>query len=263
MTTNIYDGDAKCMATDSRWSIEYGSWLFYLDDTGYEKIERCNGVALMFAGRGKKIQEYKDWIRSKPEDASNMPDVKGMSVCMVDEASGAVEFAKHQDIEAGNVRCAGSGARWAFNCWSDNKCAKTAVNTAMSRDFFSGGPVKYIDFANPATNLVSYAAQNQLTIETITKNILQRGIAMKIHAIPPGTPNLPFAKVDAAVAAQVDSGSASAANDDERAARAAVEQLVAAGKLGATAPCDGMHNDWSEDDKADFQRALGKMFRWK
>jgi hypothetical protein len=250
MTTNIFDGNARVMATDSRWSIEYGSWLLYLDDTGYEKIERCNGVALMFAGHGKKIQEYKDWIRSMPDDDSNMPDVKGMSVCMVDEEAGTVDFAKHQDIESGNVLCAGTGARWAFSCWTDNKCSKRAVETAKSKDYCSGGVVKYIDFARGETNLAAYNAEVQLTIEMISRNILQRGISMKIQATPTGTPNLPFATADGAA-------------NDEREARRAIAELVAAGKLGATAPCDGMHNDWSESDKTDFKRALGKMFRWK
>lgn len=238
------------MASDSRWSIEYGSWLFYLDDTGYQKIERCNGFALMFAGHGKKIQEYKNWIRSMPEDDSNMPDVKGMSICMAEEATGIVEFAKHQDIESDNVLCAGSGARWAFNCWSENKCSKTAVETAKSKDYCSGGEVKYIDFKTLDTNLKNYHAEAELTIELISRNIIQRGIAMKIQTNTPGVPNLPFPKAEGAA-------------NDESVVRAQAAELVAAGKLGATAPCDGMHNDWNESDKANFKRALGKMFKWK
>jgi hypothetical protein len=50
MTTNIYDGNAKIMACDSRWSIPYGNWVFYLDDSGYEKIHRHTSYSLMFAG---------------------------------------------------------------------------------------------------------------------------------------------------------------------------------------------------------------------
>jgi hypothetical protein len=251
MTTNIFDGNARVMATDSRWSIEYGSWLFYLDDTGYEKIERCNGFALMFAGRGERIQEFKDWIRSNPAPESEMPAVKGMSVCMVEEATGEVAFQKHQDIESGNVLCAGSGARWAFDCWSKNRSSKQAVESAKIKDYCSGGEVKYIDFANNDTNLFSYNAESQLTIQTISTNIFQRGIAMKIQATPVGTPNLPFTKADATAA------------NDEQLARAEVGALVANGTLSATAPCDGMHNEWSADDKANFKVALGRMFGWK
>lgn len=239
------------MATDSRWSIEYGSWLFYLDDTGYDKIERCNGMALMFAGHGKKIQEFKNWIRSNPTDDSLMPAEKGMSVCMVSEDTGTVEFQKHQDIDSDNVLCAGSGARWAYGCWTSNKCSKLAVETAKSKDYCSGGEVKYIDFANKDTNLVAYHAEAQMTIETISNNIYQRGISMKIQATP-GTPNLPFPKAEGSNAA-----------NDEAVARSEVGILVANGTLSATAPCDGMHNDWSQDDKVNFKRSLGKMFGWK
>jgi hypothetical protein len=251
MTTNIFDKNSAVMATDSRWSIEYGQWILYLDDTGYEKIERCNGVALMFAGLGPKIQEYKDWIRSKPTDFSLMPDVKGMAVCMVHEASNNVTFRKHQDIEANNVYCAGSGARPAYSCWLDNKCSKTAVESAKLKDHYSGGEVKYVNFGTSETNLHAVFPQVQMTIQTITDNIIQRGIAMQIHATPTGTPDLKLAKASSGVV------------NDEQAARAEMASLVAQGKLSATAPCDGMHSDWSEEDKTAFRAALAQMFGWE
>jgi hypothetical protein len=255
MTTNIFDGNAKVMASDSRWSIEYGPWLFYLDDTGYEKILRHNGFSLMFAGNGRKIQEYKDWIRSNPPDDSSMPNEKGMSVCMIEDATGEVVFQRQQDINSENVLCAGSGARWAFGCWIQNKCSKQAVKTAKSKDVCSGGDVKYVDFAQGAvaTNVVTYTVQKELHIDTVTKNILERGNAMKIQALPPGTPDLPFNKADGILDVA----------QNEQAARAAAKALAASGQLTATAPCAGMHNDWDQDDRAEFKKALGKMFNWK
>lgn len=252
MTTNIYDGNKKVMATDSRWSIPYGPWLFYLDDTGYEKIERCGGYSLMFAGDGLKIQEYKDWIRSAPADDSAMPQEKGMSVCMIEDATGLVSFQNHQDIDSENVLCAGSGSLWAFDCWKENRCSKQAVETAKSKDSRSGGDTKYIDFATPATNLLPAAGQSDIRIEAVTRNILKRGIAMKIQTVPTGVPNLKFAKASAANA-----------DYDEATARAEAAKIAAAGQLSATAPCAGMHNDWSADDKSQFKMALGKMFGWK
>lgn len=250
MTTNIFDGNSLVMATDSRWSIEYGSWLFYLDDTGYSKILRLNGMALMFAGYGKKIQEYKDWIRSNPSDFSAQPDVKGMSVCMIEEATGSVEVKEEQDIDTNNVLCAGSGARPAYGCWTTNKCSMRAVESAKLVDPCSGGDVRYVNCSTSATNVLDYFAEEQLTIETISSNIINRGIAMKIRTTPMGTPDLPFPKA------------AGDAANEEQIARTEVASLVASGKLSANAPCDGMHNDWSEDSKKNFQRALGKMFGW-
>jgi hypothetical protein len=249
MTTNIFDGNTSVMATDSRWSIEYGQWLLYLDDTGYEKIERLNGRALMFAGRGLRIQEYKTWIRSQPADFSSMPEVKGMCVCMVDEATGTIIFQKHQEIEANGVLCAGSGARAAYSCWLLNKCARQAVESAKAKDPCSGGEVKYINFAKSETNIADVYPHSQLTINTISANIVQRGIAMKIQSTPYGTPNLPFSKAPSVL-------------DAQEPPREEMAKLVANGTLEATAPCNGMHNDWTEQDKENFKNALAKMFGW-
>jgi len=250
MTTNIFDGHARVMATDSRWSIEYGCWLIYLDDTGYEKIERRNGFALMFAGAGGVIQAHKNWIRSAPSNFSNMPGTKGMSVCMVEEKSGEVVFQKHQDIEADNVFCAGTGARPAYNCWSTNKCSKKAVESAKAKDNYSGGDVKYIDFAASKTNLVDYNASALLDIATVSANIWKRGIAMKIHSTPTVSPELPFVK-------------AQSLEEEEKEVRSQIGQLVANGTLTATAPCDGMHSDWSNEDNAKYKQAMARMFGWK
>jgi hypothetical protein len=207
----------------------------------------------MFAGVGNKIQEFKDWIRSNPKDASGMPIEKGMSVCMVHEASGDVAFQKHQDIQADNVLAAGSGSLWAFGCWKDNRCSLQAVRTAITKDNCSGGEVKYVDFHTPESNVMSFAGQAEIHIDAVTKNILQRGIAMKIQSVPTGVPNLPF-KAKAA-------GVIDAAND-EREARAAAADMAAKGQLAASAPCAGMHNDWAPEDRAAFKQALGKMFGW-
>jgi len=240
------------MATDSRWSVPYGPWIFYLDDTGYEKILRYRGHSLMFAGDGTKIQEYKNWIRSNPVDASGMPPQKGMSVCMIHDESGAVAFRKHQDIDSESVLCAGSGSYWAFGCWKENRCSKQAVETAKSRDQYSGGEMKFVDFATSATNLMPAVGQVDMHIDQVTSNILKRGIAMKVQSLQTGVPNLNFPKVGTPLS-----------SISEVEARAAAAKLAAAGQLSATAPCNGMHNDWSAEDKEQFKQALGKMFGWK
>lgn len=236
------------MAADSRWSIERGDWLYYLDDTGYNKIERRHGKALMFAGYGGKIQEWKNWIRSNPTSSLNMPGFRGMSVCMVDESSRTVDFDEQQDIVANNVYCAGSGARSAYNCWLTNKCSKRAVETAKLKDYYSGGDVKFIDFTTSETNLTD-DSMTPLTIEMVSEAILQRGIFMNINTNS-GIPNLPNQHA-----------SSSAAND-EAAVREEIRGLVASGDLSANAPCDGMHNDWTAANKDKFTQALGKMFGW-
>ena len=250
MTTNVFDGNSLVMATDSRWSIERGSWLFYLDDTGYSKIERSHERVLSFAGYGGKIQEWKNWIRSEPADASNIPDFKGMSVCMVDEATGIVEF-QIQDIVANNAYCAGTGAYPAYGCWVENRCSKRAVVTAISKDLYSGGEVKFIDLLTKNHNLTDLYPQSQLTIADVSAAIAKRGIPMKLDNIP-GSPKLPFPKA----------ADGEAVNDED-AVRGEIQAMVAAGQISANAPCIGMHNDWTEENKEKFTQALGKMFGWK
>lgn len=247
MTTNIFDGTAHVMATDSRWSVKHGDFMLYIDDVGYDKIELCNGKALMFAGYGRKIDEWKKWIRSNPQDASNMPGFEGMAVCMVDVASKAVDFSAEQDIVNSGAYCAGSGSFYAFSCWSVNRCAKKAVETAKSTDIFSGGEVKYYAFTNGENNL-NYP-QAQVTIEMVDKALSERGLVMNMNRNATGTPAIPFPK-------------AAAANEQDAAVKD-IRAKVASGDLSANAPCDGMYNDWKDEDKSKFVDALGRMFGWK
>ena len=76
MTTNVFDGPVGLVATDSRWSIQRGRWLIYLDDTNFDKIELTDAAAFMFAGSAVLIEKWKLWIRSNPPDASGMPELQ-------------------------------------------------------------------------------------------------------------------------------------------------------------------------------------------
>jgi hypothetical protein len=130
----------------------------------------------------------------------------------------------------------------------ENKCSKKAVETAKQKDYFSGGPVKFVDFTGNLDNLDRVVVANDLHITTLTQNILTRGHAMKIQSTPQNAPSHVMAE-----------------GGRKRRSRSTPTalQLAAAGQLTATAPCNGMHNDWSENDKSAFRGALGKMFGWK
>lgn len=251
MTTNIYDSNQFIMATDSRWSIQLGCWLMYADEVGYDKIIHQRGKVLMFAGFGSAIQAWKDWILSTPIGPVDMPPHKGMAVCMVDATTKIVDFDAHQDIVDSGVYCAGSGARHAYGCWKSNNSAIKAVETAKSMDIFSGGEIKYFDCNNQSNNLTQLAPLTNITINTVDEAILRGGKIMKINLPSPGNP--PFSL-----------RTESSANDDgEASAIALITRKVASGELSATAPCDGMHNDWTDVNKEKFTLALGNMFGWK
>ena len=73
---------------------------------------------------------------------------------------------------------------------------------------------------------------------------------MKINVSPPpGNPPFPQA--------------GASANDDAAGALEQIRTKIATGELSANAPCDGMHNEWTEESKGKFNAALGKMFGWK
>jgi hypothetical protein len=179
-----------------------------------------------------------------------MPLVDGMAVCVVKDDLGISTFKMNDDIDADNVIYAGTGSRAAFACWSNNKCSIKAIESAKAKDFYSGGEVKFINFSTNETNLNNSMPTAQLTIEQISRSILQRGFAMKIQAIPTGTPVLPF------VAGTTKSPA------DNRPPIEEMEKLVSNGQLSATAPCDGMYNKWSEKNQHEFKSALSDMFGW-
>jgi hypothetical protein len=251
MTTNVFDSNGHMMATDSRWSIQLAGWLMYVDDTGYDKIVAHNNKVLMFAGLGKAIQLWKDWIASNPTSPLGMPEHRGMAVCMVDATSRKVNFDAHQDIIDKGVYCAGSGSRYAYGCWISNKNARKAVETAKSLDYFSGGEIKYFNFKDSTNNLTPKQPITNITIATVDAAIKQGGKIMKINIPSPGNP--PF------------SMATTSANDNNEVLVAAelIRSKIDAGELSANAPCDGMYNDWSEENKEKFNLALGGMFGWK
>lgn len=241
MTTNVFDGNAAVMATDSRWSIRHGKYVIYLDDTGFEKIELRNQHAFMFAGNGLRIQEWKSWIRSDPKDDSTQPAEEGICVCVVSMDTKQVKFSVKQDVEREGGFFAGSGSTYAVPCWLVNKDAKRAVDTAKQSDIFSGGEIKFFNFATGAHNL-GYPS-GDITIQMVVEAINKRGLAMTTNVN--STQPFPFAV---------------AANDNPELAE--IRQKIANGELSANAPCDGMYNEWTKEEKSSLKRALGDVFGW-
>ena len=64
--------------------------------------------------------------------------------------------------------------------------------------------------------------------------------------IPNGGKSLPFA---------------SAANDNPELAE--IKAKIAAGDLSASAPADGMYEEWSAEEKGQLKKAFSDMFGWK
>lgn len=225
--------------------MTWSKWVVYVDDTRFEKVELYKDVAFMFAGLGLRIQEWKDWIRSKPMNAANMPACNGMAVCMVDTTSNRVLFSERQDIVKDGAYFAGTGSRYAYLCWDKNRNAQKSVATAKEVDIFTGGEVKYFNGASGDHNL--HHVTVDVTIDMVVKAIQTRGMVMEIAngttAVRP-----PFKLSDIA------------AKDVEL---QELQSKVANGSLSVEAPCDGMYSEWSSDEKTRFTEVLSKVFSWK
>lgn len=243
MTTNVFDGKVAFMATDSRWSIQRGRWLLYLDDTNFDKIEISDDAAFMFAGRGIQIELWKHWIRSKPKDKSNMPAVEGISVTGVNLKT-KERYTEGKSITHDDSIFAGSGARYAVQCWNKNRCARKAVDTAKTYDCATGGDLKYFDFDSGEKKLGG-SLFAPATIADIDQALATRGMIMDITA--KGTP-IPF-KLSELAAAQDEIQS--------------IREDIAAGTLSAQAPCDAMYSEWSPEEKERLTGFLGRAFGWQ
>jgi hypothetical protein len=238
MTTNVFDEDRGLMATDSRWSIRHGQYIIYLDDTGCDKILLVRNRAIMFAGNGGRIQQWKDWLLSEPKDSSGQPKEEGICICIADLASGKVKKSFKQELVDLTGYFAGSGKNYAIPCWKNNRDAKRAVETAKVDDYCSGGEVKYFDFKDQTHNLYR---GSYVTIQMVDDAILKRGLVMTTNKVQ----SLPFA---------------TAANDDPELAD--IRAKIAAGDLSASAPSDGMYDEWTEEEKASLKESLAEMFGW-
>jgi hypothetical protein len=239
MTTNVFDETKGYMATDSRWSIRQGKYVVYLDDTGCDKILIMHNRAIMFAGNGGRIQQWKDWLQSEPKDDSGQPKEEGICICIADIQARKVKRSIKQKVISGGGYFAGTGTDYAVPCWLQNKDAKRSVDTAKQADMCSGGEVKYVDFIDGSHNL--YRGSN-VTIQMVDNAILKRGLVMTTT----NAQSVPFA---------------TAANDDTELAD--IRAKIAAGDLSASAPSDGMYEEWTDEEKAGLKESLAEMFGWE
>ena len=221
----------------------YGSWLLYVDDAQFGKIARNQGHAFMFAGRGDVIQQWKDWVKSDPASDAGMPGINGISICIVQESDQKVKF-EQTDIVNGGAYFSGSGSKYAYLCWNQNRCPKKAVESAKEIDCYTGGEVKFLDMRSGCNNL--HPVINEVTIQMVSNAIQTRGMVMKL-ATPGIDPRVPFKLSDLA------------ANDVDL---QRIQGMIAEGELVPEAPSNSMYNEWSEDEERKLKASLADVFGW-
>jgi hypothetical protein len=237
MTTNIYDQDARKLASDSRWSINSPEFVLFIDDTGFDKIFSHSNIVMMFAGDGMLIQLWKDWL-VKPNIQSIPPVSNGdssIAICMVNTDTSTLLFGYGQNIYTGTAWFAGSGSIHAADCWKVNKNPCLAIESAKKADILSGGTVKYFDYANKVSNL-----ENRANIADVHKEIINRGLVMY--------------KIDSSTAVPINE----AAKNDSKVRD--LVQAIQAGSVTASAPCDAMYNEWPSEKIAELHGVLKNVF---
>ena len=248
MTTNVFDGAAGVVATDSRWSWQWDKYIVYLDDTGFEKIQVLDDLVVMFAGNGLLIQAWRDYLAAVPRILANQPaETKKVSVCMIDAQSGEFVRSAGGDYQVFDTsRFGGTGGAHALGCWIANRNAVRAVETAKGRDPSSGGDVKFVDIKGSISNVKALYPTRAVTIHMVIEAVHKRGLVMTMSA-----KNLHFGKpVPFELAAAQDKNVA------------AFEQQLASGQLAPSAPFTGMNREWTAAEKEGINDTL-KKYGWK
>ncbi|QYX49984.1 hypothetical protein K3F43_10975 [Pseudomonas tussilaginis] len=240
MTTNVYDKGALKAGTDSRWSFNTDYAVFYVDDSGFEKIVDTEHAVFLFAGDSQVIQAWKEFLFD--DSIKDDPGLSGIAMLMVDKSDGSVILEYGQDIQypdatgAMVASFAGSGARHAAGCWIRNSCAVKSVDTAKLMDPYSGGETKFFELATKTGNLTQDVGLKGLNVA-----FMERGMVMYLTS-----GQNPVSIGEAAV------------NDDR--VKNVVDQ-VAQGAVALSAPCDAQYMQPTAADKERLRSALGRIMQ--
>lgn len=243
MTTNVICRVNGIVSSDSRWSYEVNpNLIVYVDDTGFDKIALRPLHAMVFAGDGVLISQWKNWFKADRLRFDAMPDVHrlvgnalvSLSVSLVQRADGKVLFSSgwwldHEE----DARFAGSGAQFAKDCYVVNSCSMKAIATAATQDPFTGGETKFVELSTGKHNL----SVLQATLEDATQALNERGYVMDT------TNNVVTPIKDVNLSAS-------------EALRA-----IASGAASLSAPTGLPTKCWSESDRHALRKALEEVAR--
>ncbi len=184
MTTNAIDRRSKVVACDSRWSYQVGKALFFVDDSGFDKISDDEFATMIFAGDAVLIAAWKQWFAVADLNLANLPPVEKpgipgtsvvLSIFLKPNCETFFSVGLYLPLDE-FVTFAGSGAAYAKDCYSLNRCAKLAISTAATFDPFTGGETKFVDMESNRHNL-SESSASPVHIE---RQFNERGMVMNL-----------------------------------------------------------------------------------
>lgn len=240
MTTIVIDKKRKIVASDSRWSLSRGDLIFYVDDTGFDKIADRFQASIVCCGDGKLIEAWRDWFLRPAINTALLPPTERMendqclsiSINMVSKPDCRILFSRGWTLNYENEGMfSGSGAVHAKDCFSVNRCAKTAVHSASLKDPATGGETKYVEIETNRHNL----SASKGTLAHAHEELLKRGMVMNTR-----TNNVtPISKLPPDI-----SGTVSA---------------ISNGDVSLSAPTGLPHAPWSDAEKLELRKAMEQL----
>lgn len=237
MTTNVLDKRNNMVTSDSRWSIVSNPFLYFVDDTGFDKIEDRASAVMVCAGNASLIEQWRTWFIKG--DFSVLPPTEiqfsngsfdAIYVTIVSKPDFTVDFTSglyhaFQD----DAHFCGSGAIHAKDCYSINGCAHRCIETAKAGDPQTGGEIKYYDFNTFESNL----SAAPMSLAELQDELFNRGMVMDLK-----TRNIsPMSPMD----------------------KDALKQALGAGTVSLCAPTGQAPRAWTDREKEDAKEALKRI----
>lgn len=168
MTTNAIDLRKRIISSDSRWSIEHGEKLYFIDDTGFDKIADRHQGSIICAGDGILIEQWRNWfttpilnMAARPPYDRKDPDGKDRAIVVSLVFKGESRRMLSQGwylLHGQDAKFCGSGAEYALECYSKNRCGRTSIGSAARQDPCTGGETKYVELDTFKHNLSAVTA---------------------------------------------------------------------------------------------------------
>ena len=237
MTTNVLDRRNSKVTSDSRWSIATPDFLYFVDDTGFDKIEDRPSAVMVCAGNALLIELWRTWFIAGdysvlPPTEIQFPNgaIDAIYVTIVSKPDFTIDFTRGlYDSFQDDARFCGTGAQFAKDCYSVNGCAVRCVETAKGIDPQTGGETKFYDFKTFQSNL----SAAPMSLAELQDELFNRGMVMnmKTRTVTPMGPM-----------------------DTD-----ALKQALGAGNVSLCAPTGQAPRAWSDREKADAKAALQRI----
>ncbi len=255
MTTTVCDLLNKIITADTRWSCgsqhelqlsDGNYYLAYCDTTGFDKISVVGKAALITAGHGGLIAEWKKWWAGDADPQKKPPtDLNGdnlVNIAIIDlEANQVIFDAGVKQVLYCTITdeikafTSGSGASHAASSLLIDGCARSAVSFASLHDYCTGNNVSFACYQTDKNNLNVQINDYNVIVE----GIIQKGKVMNLNTSKPSNNGCDIA--DHPLAEEIRS-------------------RFTSGQAVASAPVPGIGNfKWTNDTDDKFKNAMKRV----